>query len=202
MNFRIDGSIAGSGVLSGGAAAFTTNSLAHGSHTVTAEYAGDVNFIGTTNSLAQAEVINTPPVAGDVKIARFPTEGVKVRLATLLAADSDADGDTLTQPSVRPAKMAPQSPSAAAGCSIRRLRASRARIRSPTRSQTATVAAPLERSRSPSKWMTPRQNLTITSLGNGSFLIQGSGVPERTYRLQLHGFADSRPTGWTFLEEV
>lgn len=37
--------------LSGGAASYTVSSLAHGVHTVAAEYAGDANFLGTTNML-------------------------------------------------------------------------------------------------------------------------------------------------------
>src|SRR5439155_870843 len=94
--FRIDGGIVGSGTLSGGVATFTTNNLAHGSHTVAAEYAGNLNFVGTTNSLAQNQVINTPPLAGNDTIERNPAVSVKVRLSTLLANDSDADGDTLT----------------------------------------------------------------------------------------------------------
>src|SRR4030095_12970926 len=96
VRFRIDGSVADSGALSGGVATFTINTLALGSHTVTAEYAGDVNFVGSTNALSPDQVINTPPVAGADTIERYPTQGVKVRLATLLANDSDADGDTLT----------------------------------------------------------------------------------------------------------
>ena len=42
------------------------------------------------------QVINTPPVAGADTIERYASQGVKVRLSTLLANDSDADGDTLT----------------------------------------------------------------------------------------------------------
>jgi len=51
VNFRIDGSIMGTGTLSGGVAAFAANTLTRGLHTVAAEYAGDMNFIGVTNNL-------------------------------------------------------------------------------------------------------------------------------------------------------
>jgi len=64
LNFRIDGTVAGSGTLSGGLVTFTTTSLALGSHTVAAEYAGSLNFSGTTASLAPNQVINTPASRG------------------------------------------------------------------------------------------------------------------------------------------
>ncbi len=95
VNFRIDGSIIGSGTLSGSMATFTTNNLTHGSHTVVAEYAGDGNFFGSTNSLSPNQVINTPPVAGNATVYRNPVLSVKVLLSTLLTNANDADGDTL-----------------------------------------------------------------------------------------------------------
>src|SRR6185295_13193616 len=47
-------------------------------------------------SLSPNQVINRPPVAGADTIARYPTQGVKVRLSTLLSNDSDPDGDPLS----------------------------------------------------------------------------------------------------------
>ena len=71
VQFEIDGAAAGAPVsLSGGTASYTTTNLAHGSHTVAAEYAGDANFLGVTNLLSSAQVINTPPVARPVTIYR------------------------------------------------------------------------------------------------------------------------------------
>ena len=95
VNFRIDGGIAGAGSLSGGVASFSTTALSHGSHTIVAEYPGSVNFIGTTNALTPDQVINSAPIAGGDTIERYPTQGVKVRLTSLLANDSDADSDAL-----------------------------------------------------------------------------------------------------------
>ena len=185
VNFRIDGGILGSGVLSGGVATFTTNSLALGTHTVAAEYAGDVNFIGTTNSLPQVQVINTPPVAGNDTIVRSPTTSVKVLLSTLLANDSDADGDTLT-PTV--------STTSANGASIRvsggwvfytppagftnadSFTYTITDGRGGSAQATVTVAILVDNA--------PSQNLVITSLGGNQYRIDGSGIPGRTYRLQ------------------
>ena len=185
VNFRIDGSVLGSGSLAGGVATFTTSTLALGSHTVVAEYAGNSNFAGTTNALAQNQVINTPPVAGNDTIERNPALSVKVRLTTLLANDSDADGDTLT-PTV--------SSTSANGATITvnggwvfytpatgftnadSFTYSITDGRGGSATGTVTVAIHVDNA--------PSQNLTITDLGGGSFLINGNGIVGYTYRLQ------------------
>lgn len=195
VNFRIDGSVLGSGALSGGVATFTTNSLALGSHTVVAEYAGDLNFIGTTNSLPQAQVINTPPVAVNDTIERSPTTSVKVRLSTLLANDSDADNDTLT-PTV--------STNSANGAMIRvsggwvfytppagftnadSFTYTIADGRGGSAVATVTVAILVDNA--------PSQNLLITSLGGNQYRIDASGIPGRTYHLQYSDTAS--PFTW------
>lgn len=185
VNFRIDGGILGSGALSGGVATFTTNSLALGAHTVVAEYAGNLNFTGTTNALAQNQVINTPPVAGNDSIERSATTSVKVRLATLLANDSDADSDPLN-------------------ISVSSTSASNATIRvsggwvfyTPPAgftnadaftytitdgrggSAVGTVSVTIKVDGAIS------QNLVITALGGNQYRIDASGIPGRTYRLQ------------------
>ncbi|MEO7677891.1 MAG: MBG domain-containing protein [Verrucomicrobiota bacterium] len=185
VGFRIDGSLAGSSTLAGGVATFTLNSLALGSHTVAAEYPGEVNFIGVTNSLAQNQVINTPPVAGNDSIARYSTQGAKVRLSTLLANDSDADGDTLN--------ITVSSTSANAGTiAVRGGWVYYTPATGFTNADSFTYT--IEDGRGGSVVGTvavtikvdvdPGQNLTITSLGEGSFRISGSGIPDRTYRLQ------------------
>src|ERR1043166_2850237 len=185
VNFRIDGSIRGSGTLSDGVATFTTNGLGIGAHTIAAEYAGDLNFVGTTNSLAQSQVINTPPVAGNDLIERYPTDTVKVRRLVLLANDSDADGDTLS--------VTFSSTSANGGT----ITVSGAWVfytpaagftnddsftytindgRGGSAVGTVTVAIKVDNA--------PSQNLVITALGGGSIRIVGFGIPGRTYHLQ------------------
>ncbi len=195
VNFRIDGTIAGSGTLSGGVATFTTSSLTHGSHTVTAEYAGSLDFVGITNSLAASQVINTPPLAGNVTIGRFPTEGVKIRLSTLLTNDSDVDGDTLT---------AVVSPTSANGGTI--VVSGGWVIYTPAvgftntdsftytisdgngGSATATVTVAIQNNN------IPTANLSITPLGNNQYRIDGNGIPGRTYQLQYSDTAN--PFNW------
>jgi subtilisin-like proprotein convertase family protein len=185
VNFRIDGSIIGSGNLVGGVASFSTSNLAHGSHTVTAEYAGSLNFVGTTNSLAQSQVINTPPVANDDTIQRNPTQSVKVRLSTLLANDTDADGDTLT-PTVSTLSANGGSVVVSGGWVIYTPATGFTAADSFTYtisdghggSATATVTVAIQTDNQASA------NLAITALGGNSYRVDGSGIPGRTYRLQ------------------
>ena len=196
VNFRIDGSIAGSGSLSGGAATYNTSSLTHGTHAVVAEYAGSTDFYGVTNSLSPVENINTPPVAGSDTISRYAMQGVKVRLSTLLAKASDTDNDTLG--------ISVSSTSANAGT----ITTSGAWVfYTPasgfTNADSFTYTITDGHGGSSSGTVTVAiladdavgQNLVITDQGGGSFLVKGSGIPGRTYRMQ---YTDSfSPTAWT-----
>ncbi len=195
VNFRIDGTIAGPGALSGGAATFATSSLTHGSHTVVAEYAGDPNFVGITNSLAPPQIVNTPPVAGNLTIERYPTMGVKVSKAAILATDSDADGDALTI-TVSSASANDAAITVTNGWVFYTPPQGFTNADSFTYtvsdgyggSATGTITVAIEVDNSPGA------NLTITNLGNGSFLINGNGIPDRTYTLQ---FSPSlNPANW------
>jgi subtilisin-like proprotein convertase family protein len=198
VNFRIDGSVAGSGTLSGGVATFTTNSLAVGTHTVVAEYAGDGNFVGSTNTLSPVQVINTPPVAGADTIERYASQGVKVRLSTLLANDTDADGDTLTVTVAT--NSANGGTITVAGDWVTYVPASGfTNVDSFTYtiadgrggSATATVTVNIKQDNEPGV------NLTITSLGGSSYRIRGSGIPGRTYRLEYSN--GLTPASWQVL---
>jgi hypothetical protein len=100
VGFRVNGVVVGQIPLSGGEATLLAFSLPAGTNTISAEYAGDGNFIGATNLLLQ--LINTPPVAGQDTIPRWPATGAKVAVATLLTNDSDADGDGVTFVSFSP----------------------------------------------------------------------------------------------------
>jgi hypothetical protein len=200
VQFKTDGANSGGPVpLGGGAASYSTSSLAHGTHTVVAEYAGDGNFTGATNLLSPAQLINTPPVAGTVTIERDPTNGVKVSIATLLSNDSDADGDPITF-------IAANTNSANGGTVVS---SSGWLFYTPplgfTNTDTFTytindglgapvtgvVAVNIRVDNGPSA------NLTISNLGNGVFAIRGDGIPGRTYHIQ---FADApNQTNWQAL---
>ncbi len=198
VNFRIDGSIAGSGALTGGVATFSISTLALGSHTVAAEYAGNGNFVGSTNALTPNQVINTPPVAGADSIQRYPTQGVKVRLSTLLANDSDADADTLTitvgTTSTNGATITVsgnwvQYTPAPGSTNVDEFTYTISDGRGAVVTGTVTVSIKVDND--------PGQNLVISDLGGGSFQIRGNGIPGRAYRLQ---FTDTlAPPAWAEL---
>jgi len=97
--FKDGANALGTNALNGSAvASFSSTLLSHGSHTITAGYAGDGNFSGSTNSLSQ--VINAPPVTASDTRQRSLNAGLKIRIATLLTNDIDPDGDALTFVSV------------------------------------------------------------------------------------------------------
>jgi hypothetical protein len=60
VQFKDGGTILGTVTLAGGSAAFSTSSLAIGSHSITAVYGGDGNGNGST-SAALTETVNAPP---------------------------------------------------------------------------------------------------------------------------------------------
>ena len=182
-----DGTTAfGTNAVNGSAVAiFSTTALSHGSHTITAEYAGDGNFVGSTNSLSQ--VVNARPITvGDV-LQCNPNTGAKVRTAILLANDTDPDGDALTFISV--------SATSASGCtnvlhgnwitytpplgftnadSFSYIIADSYGLQA---TGTVSVAILVD--------STPAQNIgSIDNLGNNSSLIHFSGIPGRTYSVQ------------------
>ena len=185
VNFRIDGSVAGSGTLTAGIASCSTASLSHTTHTVVAEYAGDGNFLGTTNSLAPDQNINSAPVAGSDSLVRYATQGVKVRLATLQTNDSDDDSDALSVV-VSSTSASNATVTVVSGWVFYTPAAGFTNADSFTYtiddghggSATNTVAVGIQVDNDPG------QNLTIVSLDNNSVLIQGSGIPGRTYRMQ------------------
>jgi hypothetical protein len=101
VQFIIDGSPAGlPAPLSGGIATFSTSSLAHGSHTVSATYAGDGNFTGSSNNLIGNQVINTPPRASGYAIETTFGTPVSFTANKLAQTVTDPDNDAITITSV------------------------------------------------------------------------------------------------------
>jgi hypothetical protein len=81
-------------------AAFITNSLPHGSNSVSAEYAGDGNFLGLTNKVVQ--IVNTPPTTANTNAATAQNQALVLSDASLLSLASDPDGDSLSITSAGP----------------------------------------------------------------------------------------------------
>lgn len=186
VTFKTNGVIAAAAAVNGGGVAtFSTADLPHGLHTITAEYAGDGNFSGTTNSLTQN--INSPVVANTDTIERYPLNTVKVRKSTLLANDTDADGDPLTFVSVSGTStnsgtitvsgqwITYHPPAGYTGVDAFTYVVTDSRGSTNTGTVIVAVKPAAELA---------AQNLAIENLGNGSFRIRGAGVPGYAYRVE------------------
>jgi len=93
IQFLTNGVAAGSPVsLTGLTAQFTTGTLPPGTNSITAQYAGDADFTGSTNSLNQ--VVNHLPVAGNVNYYRGAVHSFKFKVSDLLTNVTDLDGDS------------------------------------------------------------------------------------------------------------
>ena len=111
VNF-VDGTTQlGSGTVLGGIAAYTTSSLAVGSHTITAVYAGDSNFIGSTSGTLSQSVIDytlsaaagsntsqtvVPGASATYAFTIAPTAGTTLPAATTLTVTGLPAGATAT----------------------------------------------------------------------------------------------------------
>ena len=190
--FRI-GATSTSVPLVNGTATFSTSTLSVGSHTVIAEFASTANFVGTTNRLSPDQLINTPPVAAADAVRRYLPNGAKVRIATLLANDSDADGHLLTFVSF--------SSTTANGGTITRdgdwlqytAPAGFTNDDSFTYRITDGLGQPvtgLVNIRVNAEPV-PSPNLRITAVGDGSVRIRFDGIPDVSYRIE---YSDSLST--------
>jgi hypothetical protein len=163
-----------------------------------AEYPGDANFFGVSNSLAPVQLVNTPPVAGTDTIERYASNGTKVEISTLLANDSDADGDIVTFVSANGTSAnggtvtrdgnwiyyAP--PAGFTNVDSFSYTISDGRGNPVTGTVTVRI-----------KEDGPALNLTITDLGNGSYRLRFDGVPNRSIIVQYT--PTLQPANWQTL---
>src|SRR4030095_16725739 len=181
VQFRIDGAPAGSPVpVVARVATYSPSSLPAGTHTVLAEYPGDSNFTGTTNTLPTTLLINTPPVASTDAIDRYPTNGTKVEIATLLTNDTDADGDPVGFLGVNPTSVNGGTVSVQGGWIYYEPPPGYTNVDFFNYSITdghGTLVTGLVIVRLKSDG--PALNLTIADLGNGSYRLRFSGIPNR-----------------------
>jgi hypothetical protein len=100
--FKANGTPLGTNTVSTGTATNVTATLPRGTNTITAEYSGDGNYLGSTNALAGGQVVtNHPPVAADATYYRAKNTSLKIAIADLLTNVTDlVDGDTITLSSV------------------------------------------------------------------------------------------------------
>jgi hypothetical protein len=185
VKFLIDGTEVATEVLVGGAATFAINHMSHGTHTVVIEYGGDQNFVGTKAALENKQTINSAPIAGDDKVERYATQGVKVRLSDLLANDRDADADSLqikVDATSRKGGQVTVSDEWVTYTPAPGFTDEDAFTYTLTDdfggSAVGTVAVLIKDDQEPG------QPLTIADLGGGAVLIRGNGIPGRTYFLE------------------
>jgi len=80
----------------GTATSLTITNLPRGTNSISVQYAGDGNYLGSTNSLAVGQIVtNHPPVAGNVILTRS-LSSMRILISTLGTNVSDVDGDALT----------------------------------------------------------------------------------------------------------
>jgi subtilisin-like proprotein convertase family protein len=183
-------------ILTGGFASVTTTTLLLGQHTVSAEYSGDANYLGTTAILGPAQVIDTLPVAGADVIYRLPNLSAMAPVSELLVDDSAADGNPMIFDSVNAASGAGGTLSNSGGWVFYNPPAGFTNDDSFTyvasddlgEYATGTVAVVVLANR------IPQGTLNLQSLGNGGFEVVLYGIPWANYTIQ---FSDRlTPPNW------
>jgi hypothetical protein len=97
VQFVVDGAPFGEpAAISSGVASLSSSALAHGSHTVAAQYAGNGNFQGSTNSLSPDQLINTSPVGYNMTMSAMKNQSTNLSATKLALKCTDADGDSLS----------------------------------------------------------------------------------------------------------
>ena len=203
VQFKVDGvAVGGPTPLTAGVATYTSSSLGHGSHAISAEYTGDGNFLGCTNRMAGNQVINTPPIPGVDSIERSASGEVKVSVASLLANDSDADVDPVTFAGVAGISVHGGTITTRDGWVFYQPAAGFTEADAFTYfisdaysepvSGTVNVAIRADNLPSP--------NLAIRDLDDGTVAIRGDGIPGRIYRLEYA--TDARNPSWQLLDSL
>ncbi len=193
VQFVIDGTNYGSPVFpTNGVATATNAALAHGYHTVEADYAGDTNLLGATNIIgstnSMTQLINTPPVAGTGNYQRPAGTPLTIAIADLMTNASDADGDTVTFASA--GSMSTNGATIMSDSNYVHYLppATNADV---TDAFSYTVTDNFGATNQGTVVITvffpngPSVNITsIVTLGNGTSLISFAGIPNRTYLIQ------------------
>jgi autotransporter-associated beta strand protein len=99
VQFLTNGTALGSPALltNGFAVSLSITNLPRGTNTITAQYAGDSNYLGSTNNLALGQIVtNHPPVANSSTYSHPAGFSLKIPLSSLSTNWSDADGDTIS----------------------------------------------------------------------------------------------------------
>jgi hypothetical protein len=161
---------------------------------------GTFVLVGAFGTIVQSAEFIAPPVAGADTVERFATQDVKVKVATLLANDTDANGDALsikgvTSPSPGGATVTLDGewvyytpPPGFTSADSFTYTVSDGR--GGTAIGTVTVNVKVDSGMA--------QNIAgIQGLGNGTFRIMFNGIPGRTYTIQYTETLNPPDTVWT-----
>ena len=96
VEFAVDGSTVATSVMTNGVARFSTSTLAHGAHVISARFAGDSKFSGCSNTLATLEIIDRAPVTGVMLLGTKLGLPLTLNVSNLMETASDPDGDAIT----------------------------------------------------------------------------------------------------------
>ena len=88
VQFVDNGSLIGSGTVSGGQASFETGSLTQGTHPITAVYEGDDDFVGSSSANTVVQTVNAAPTSTDVASTHDPGLVGQVPTQTTVASSS------------------------------------------------------------------------------------------------------------------
>ena len=88
VQFVDNGSLIGSGAVSGGQASFETGSLTQGTHPITAVYEGDDNFVGSSSANTVMQTVNAAPTSTDQASTHDPGLVGQVPTQTTIASSS------------------------------------------------------------------------------------------------------------------
>jgi hypothetical protein len=201
VRFKIDGASTPVPLVNG-IAMLTTSTLPVGTHVVEVEYPGDTNWFGTTNRLVPDQLVNTPPVATADTLERRLPNGAKVLISTLLTNDFDADGDVIEFLSFAPATTNGGTITREGDWIFYAAPAGLTNGDSFTytitdgRGQPVVGVVNIRINSDP----LPPPNLTIATLGNGSYRIRfGGAAAGATYRLE---WSSLNPPNWETLGTV
>ena len=198
VQFKFDGANLSEPLsLSGGTAAYSTSTLAHGNHGVVAEYAGDGNFFGVTNQLPPVQLINSVPVAVGDTLERDPTNGVRVSIATLLSNDTDADSDPISFLGVSAISANGGTVVSNAGWVFYTPPVGFTNADTFTYTISDGYGPPVTGTVTVNIRVDSGPYLAISGLGNGSLAVRGNGIPGRTYRIQFA--TDPQNPAWNLL---
>jgi hypothetical protein len=189
VQFYVDSVALGSPVaLVGGVASISTAALANGSHTISDQYGGDADFLGSTGSLTPNLVVTGSPTAANVTLSCYTNSALKISVPALLTNDSDPRDETLSLVSAGPASTnggsvsvnnnwvfyTPPSGGATNADAFPYVITNTDGLQA-TGMVYVTLSVDLSQS----------QNIvTVTNLGNGSTLVQFQGIPGRAYTIQ------------------